>query len=195
MKLGEEGSLSLESYNLSVRALDEAFENCLNANYSNKNLLEAGPSTSPGILCIEDGIHSGSLSKTNKKKNTTKKRKVNMEPDVITAGTTDSLQQIEKLSSRPVNLDGFFGHHQGAPGMLNLMGPTRDSYFGNQPAIQGLGQLNSIAPTHDGYYGTQPALPGMGHMEFFRTTNFGYGIRDDPNVRSAQLHDNAPRHA
>ncbi|XP_041990175.1 protein FAR-RED ELONGATED HYPOCOTYL 3-like isoform X1 [Salvia splendens] len=196
MKLGEEGSLSQESYNLSLRALDEAFENCLNANYSSKNLLEAGPSASPGILCIEDGFQSGSLSKTNKKKNTTKKRKVNMEPDVITAGTADSLQQIEKLSSRPVNLDGYFGHHQGAPGMLNLMGPTRDSYFGNQPAIQGLGQLNSIAPTHDGYYGTQPAMPGMGHMEFFRPTNFGYGIRqDDPNVRSAQLHDNAPRHA
>lgn len=76
IKLGEEGSLSQESYNLSLRALDEAFENCLNANNSNRNLLEAGPSASPGILCIEEDIHSGSLSKTNKKKNTTKKRKV-----------------------------------------------------------------------------------------------------------------------
>ncbi|KAH6788691.1 far-red elongated hypocotyls 3 [Perilla frutescens var. frutescens] len=195
IKLGEEGSLSQESYNLSLRALDEAFENCLNANNSNRNLLEAGPSASPGILCIEEDVQTGSLSKTNKKKNATKKRKVNMEQDVITVGTPESLQQMEKLNSRPVNLDGFFGHHQGAPGMLTLMGPTRDNYFGNQPTIQGLGQLNSIAPTHDGYYSTQPAMPGMGHMEFFRTTNFGYGIRDDPNVRSAQLHDDAPRHA
>lgn len=195
IKLGEEGSLSQESYNLSLRALDEAFENCLNANNSNRNLLEAGPSASPGILCIEDDIQSGSLSKTHKKKNSTKKRKVNMETDVITVGTSESLQQMEKLNSRPVNLDGFFSHQQAVPGMLNLMGPTRDPYFGNQQTIQGLGQLNSIAPTHDGYYGAQPAMPGMGHMEFFRTTNFGYAIRDDPNVRSAQLHDDAPRHA
>lgn len=83
IKLGEEGSLSQESYNLSLRALDEAFENCLNANNSNRNLLEAGPSASPGILCIEEDIQSGSLSKTNKKKNSTKKRKVCHEPNIL----------------------------------------------------------------------------------------------------------------
>ncbi|KAK6157052.1 hypothetical protein DH2020_011300 [Rehmannia glutinosa] len=196
IKLGEEGSLSQESYNLSLRALDDAFENCLNANNSNRNLIEAGPSASPGLLCIEEDIQSGSLSKTNKKKSSTKKRKVNMETDVITVGTPDSMQQMEKLGSRPVNLDGFFGPQQSVQGMvqLNLMAP-RDNYYGNQQTIQGLGQLNSIAPTHDGYYGTQPAIHGLGQMDFFRTPSFGYGIREDPNVRSAQLHDDAPRHA
>ncbi|KAK4437431.1 protein FAR-RED ELONGATED HYPOCOTYL 3 [Sesamum alatum] len=197
IKLGEEASLSQESYNLTLRALDDAFETCLNANNSSKNLLEAGPSASPALLCIEEDIQSGNLSKTNKKKNSTKKRKVNMEPDVITVGTPESLQQMEKLNSRPVNLDGFFGAQQGVQGMvqLNLMAPTRDNYYGNQQTIQGLGQLNSIAPTHDGYYGTQPAIHGLGQMDFFRTPSFGYGIREDPNVRSAQLHDDAPRHA
>ncbi|KAL8474171.1 hypothetical protein ACS0TY_030850 [Phlomoides rotata] len=196
IKLGEEGSLSQESYHLALRALDDTFENCLNANNSNRNLLEAGPSASPGILCIEEDIQSGSLSKTNKKKNTTKKRKVNMEPDVLT-GASESLQQMEKLSSRPVNLDGFFGTQPGVPGMvqLNLMAPTRDNYYGNQQTIQGLGQLNSIAPTHDSYYGTQPSMHGLGQMDFFRNPSFSYSIRDDPNVRSAQLHDDAPRHA
>ncbi|KAL7086581.1 hypothetical protein ACP275_13G010100 [Erythranthe tilingii] len=169
IKLGEEGSLSQESYNMTLRALEDAFENCLNANNCNRNLLEAGPSASPGILCIEEDIQSGSLSKTNKKKNnnTTKKRKVNMEQDVITVGTTESMQQMEKLSSsRPVNLDGFFGPQQSVQGMvqLNLMGPARDNYYGNQQTIQGLGQLNSIAPTHDGYYGTQPAIHGLQKM-------------------------------
>lgn len=129
IKLGEEGSLSQESYNLSLRALDEAFENCLNANNSNRNLLEAGRSASPGILCIEEDIQSGSLSKTNKKKNSTKKRKVchelnilsflhsmflismlsalqvNMETDVITVGTSESLQQmVRPLGSSVENM-------------------------------------------------------------------------------------------
>ncbi|XP_051125029.1 protein FAR-RED ELONGATED HYPOCOTYL 3 isoform X2 [Andrographis paniculata] len=195
LKLGEEGSLSQDSYNLAVRALDDAFENCLNANNSNKNLLEVGPSASPGILCIEDDIQSGSLSKTNKKKNPTKKRKVSMEQEVMTVGTPESLQQMEKLSSRPMNLDGFFAPQQGVQGMvqLNLMAPTRDNYYGNQQTIQGL--LNSIAPTHDGYYNTQQAMQGLGQMDFFRTPSFSFGLRDDPNVRSAQLHDDVPRHA
>ncbi|KAL6570520.1 Protein FAR-RED ELONGATED HYPOCOTYL 3 [Orobanche gracilis] len=197
IKLSEEGSFSEESYNISLCALDDAFDNCLNANYSNKNLLEAGHSASPGILCVEGDIQSGSFSKTSKKKSAAKKRKVNMETDVTTAGTSESLPQLEKLGSRPVNLDGFFGSQQGVQGMvqLNLMAP-RDNYYGNQQTIQGLGQLNSIAPPiHDGYYSTQPAIHGLGQMDFFRTPNFGYGIRDDPSVRSAQLHDDAQRHA
>ncbi|KAL3646193.1 Protein FAR-RED ELONGATED HYPOCOTYL 3 [Castilleja foliolosa] len=199
IKLGEEGSLSQESYSLSLRALDDAFDNCLNTNYSNKNLLEsaAGPSASPGLLCVEEDVQSGSLSKTSKKKNATKKRKANMETDVIMVGTSESLQQMEKLGSRPVNLDGYFGPQQGVQGMvqLNLMAP-RDNYYGNQQTIQGLGQLNSIAPTHDGYYSTQPTLHGMGQMDFFRTPSFGYAIRqEESNVRPSQLHDNASRHA
>ncbi|KAG8364533.1 hypothetical protein BUALT_Bualt18G0007000 [Buddleja alternifolia] len=197
IKLGEEGSLSLESYNMTLRALDDAFENCFNVNNSNKNLIEAGPSVSPGILGGEEDIQSGSLNKTNKKKNSTKKRKVNIEPDVMTVGAPENMQQMDKLNSRAVNLDGFFGPQQGVQGMvqLNLMAPTRDNYYGNQQTIQGLGQLNSIAPTHDGYYGAQPTLHGLGQMDFFRTPNFGYNIREEPNVRSAQLHDDAPRHA
>ncbi|CAA0813009.1 Protein FAR-RED ELONGATED HYPOCOTYL 3 [Striga hermonthica] len=198
VRLIEEGSLSQESYNQSVRALDHAFEICLNGNYSSKNLVEAAPSASPGLLCVEEEIQSGSLSKPNKKKNTVKKRKVNMESDVVTAGTSEGLQQMEKLGPRPVNLDGFFGPQQGVQGMvqLNLMAP-RDNYYGNQQTIQGLGQLNSIAPTHDGYYGTQPPIHGLGQMDFFRAPNFGYAIRqEEPNVRSTtQLHDDAPRHA
>lgn len=74
----------------------------------------------------------------------------------------------DKLGSRPVTtLDGFYGTQQGVQGMvrnvmlseffifltdglllpfyswflqvqLNLMAPTRDNYYGNPPAIQGL---------------------------------------------------------
>lgn len=198
MKLGEEGSLSQDSYSLAIRALDEAFGSCVSMNNSSKSLTEVGTSDTHGLLCIEEDNQSRSMGKTNKKKNPTKKRKVNSESDVMTVGTQDSLQQMEKLSSRAVTLDNYYGAQQSMQGMvqLNLMAPTRDTYYGNQQTIQGLGQLNSIAPSHDGYYSAQQSMHGLGQMDFFRTpTGFTYGIRDDPNVRAAQLHDDASRHA
>ncbi|XP_009804947.1 protein FAR-RED ELONGATED HYPOCOTYL 3 isoform X2 [Nicotiana sylvestris] len=141
MKLSEEGSLSQESYSFALRALDDAFGSCVTFNNSNKNILEAGTSSAPGLLCVEDDNQSRSMSKTNKKKNSfTKKRKVNSEPDVMAVGAADSLQQMDKLNSRPVTLDGYFGPQQSVQGMvqLNLMAPTRDNYYGNQQTIQGL---------------------------------------------------------
>ncbi|CAN4084612.1 unnamed protein product [Withania somnifera] len=180
MKLSEEGSLSQESYCFALRALDDTFGSCVTFNNSNKNMLETGTSSASGLLCIEDDNQSRSMSKTNKKKNNfSNKRKVTSEPDVMAVGTADSLQQMEKLNSRPVTLDGYFGPQQSVQGMvqLNLMAPTRDNYYGNQQTIQGIGQLNSIAPTHDGYYGAQPTMHGLGQMDFFRAPSFSYGLR------------------
>ena len=76
LKLSEEASLSQESYNMAFRALEEAFGNCISMNNSNKNLVEAGTSANHGLLCIEDDNQNRSVTKTNKKKNQTKKRKV-----------------------------------------------------------------------------------------------------------------------
>nr|XP_028963965.1 protein FAR-RED ELONGATED HYPOCOTYL 3 isoform X3 [Malus domestica] len=176
MKVIEEGTLSQESYSVACRALEEAFGNCVSVNNSSKSLLEAGTSVTHGLLCIEDDNQNRSMSsKTNKKKNPTKKRKVNSEPEVMAVGAQDSLQPMVQL---------------------NLMAPTRDNYYGNQQTIQGLGQLNSIAPSHDGYYSAQQSMHGLGQMDFFRTpTGYAYGIRDDPNVRTAPLHEDASRHA
>lgn len=193
MKLIEEGSLSQESYYIAFRSLEEAFGSCLSANTSNKSLAEAVASPSQGMICIEEDNQSRSTSKMNKKKNPTKKRKGNSEQEVMAVAPTDGLQQMDKLSSRSVALDSYFGAQPSVQGMvqLNLMAP-RDNYYGNQQTIQGLGQLNTIATSHDGYYGTQQAMPGMGPMDFFRSPSFY--IRDDPNVRVAQLHDDASRH-
>lgn len=195
IKLGEEGSLSQESYNMALRALEDVYANCVCLNNSNKNLIEAGTSTAPGVLRIEEDNQSRNM-RTNKKKNPMKKRKVNSEQDIMTVGAQDSLQQLDKLSSRSVTLDGYFGPQQSMQGMvqLNLMAPSRENYYGNQQAIQGLGQLNSIAPNHESYYGAQPTLHGLGQMDFFRTPGFTYGIREEPNVRTTQLHDDGSRH-
>ncbi|KAJ8770530.1 hypothetical protein K2173_018021 [Erythroxylum novogranatense] len=197
LKLSEEGSLSQESYSIVVRALEEAFRNCINVNNANKSLVEAGTSVTQGLLCIEEDS-SRSMDKTNKKKNPIKKRKVNSEHEIGTVSAQDSLPpQMDKLNSRTVPLEGYYGTQQGVPGMvqLNLMGPTRDNYYGNQHTIQGLGQLNSITPSHDGYYSAQQSIHGLGQMDFFRMpTGFTYGIRDDPNVRASQLNDDGSRH-
>ncbi|XP_022726330.1 protein FAR-RED ELONGATED HYPOCOTYL 3-like [Durio zibethinus] len=193
LKLIEEGSLSQESYHIAFRSLEETFGNCLSANTSNKSLAEAVTSPAQGMICIEEDNQSRSTNKANKKKNPTKKRKGNSEQEVMTVAATDGLQQMEKLSSRSVALDGYFGPQPSVQGMvqLNLMAP-RDNYYGNQQTIQGLGQLNTIATSHDGYFGTQQTMPGMGQMDFFRAPSFY--IRDDPNVRAAQLHDDTSRH-
>uniref|UniRef100_A0A803QIN4 Protein FAR1-RELATED SEQUENCE n=1 Tax=Cannabis sativa TaxID=3483 RepID=A0A803QIN4_CANSA len=196
MKLCEEGSLSQESYSIACRALEETFGNCTSVNNSSRSLVDAGTSATHGILCMEEDSHSKNIVKTNKKKNPTKKRKVSFEPDVITVGTQDSLQQMDnKLNPRAVTLDSYYGAQQNVQGMvqLNLMAP-RDNYYGNQQTIQGLGQLNSIAPSHDGYYSAQQSMHALGQMEFFSRPSFTYGIRDDPNVRTTSLHDDASRH-
>ncbi|OMO87751.1 hypothetical protein COLO4_20589 [Corchorus olitorius] len=191
IKLIEEASLSQESYYIAFRSLEEASGNCLSANTSNKSLAEAVTSPTQGMICIEEDNQSRSTSKTVKKKNPTKKRKGNSEQEVMTVAATDGLQQMDKLNPRSVAIDSYFGAQPSVPGMvqLNLMAP-RDNYYGNQQTIQGLGQLNTMPTSHDGYYGTQQSIPGLG-MDFFRTP--GFYIREDPNVRAAQLHDDQSR--
>lgn len=76
MKLSEEASLSQDSYNIAFRALEEALENCVGVNTSNKSPTEAVASPTHGLISIEEDNQSRSMSKTNKKKNPTKKRKV-----------------------------------------------------------------------------------------------------------------------
>jgi len=76
IKLSEEGSLSQESYSIALRALDDAFTNCMGVNNACKTLPEAGTSATQELLSIEDDGPSRSFTKTTKKKNPTKKRKV-----------------------------------------------------------------------------------------------------------------------
>ncbi|XVF32744.1 hypothetical protein REPUB_Repub17cG0109700 [Reevesia pubescens] len=94
----------------------------------------------------------------------------NSKHEVMTIAAIDVLQQMDKLNSRLVALD---------------------SYFSATPSVQGMVQLNLMAPRYN-YYGNQQTIQGLGQMDFFRTL-FSY-IRDDPNVKVAQLHDDASRH-
>ncbi|KAK2439907.1 FRS (FAR1 Related Sequences) transcription factor family [Trifolium repens] len=194
LKLSEEGSLSQDSYGIAFHALNEAHKSCVSVNNSSKSPTEAGTSGTHGQLSIEEDTQSRNMGKPNKKKNPTKKKKVNSEAEVMNVGALDNLQQMDKFNTRAAVLEGYYGTQQSVQGMLNLMGPTRDDYYGNQQTLQGLGPINSIPTSHDGYYGAHQSMPGLAQLDFLRT-GFTYGIRDDPNVRAAQLHEDPSRHA
>ncbi|CAK8564850.1 unnamed protein product [Lathyrus sativus] len=195
LKLSEEGSLSQDSYSIAFHALNEAHKSCVSVNNCNKSPTEAGTSGAHGQLSIEEDTQSRNMGKSNKKKNPTKKKKVNSEAEVMTVGALDNLQQMDKFSTRAaVALEGYYGTQQSVQGMLNLMGPTREDYYGNQQTLQGLGPINSIPTSHDGYYGAHQGMPGLAQLDFLRT-GFTYSMRDDPNVRAAQLHEDPSRHS
>uniref|UniRef100_A0A5B6YMX0 Protein FAR1-RELATED SEQUENCE n=1 Tax=Davidia involucrata TaxID=16924 RepID=A0A5B6YMX0_DAVIN len=194
IELGEEGSLSEDSYNIAFRALVEALKNCVNVN--NKSAAESSCSA----LCLRDmeEENQGSLAtKTSKKKSANKKRKVQSEPEAIIVEAQDGLQQMENLSSDGMTLNGYYGTQQNVQGLiqLNLMEPPHDGYYVNQQTMQGLGQLNSIGPSHDGFFGAQQSMHGLGHLDFRPPTSFSYSLQDESNLRPSQLHGDTSRHA
>ncbi|KAJ0264696.1 Protein FAR-RED ELONGATED HYPOCOTYL 3 [Hirschfeldia incana] len=194
LKLGEEASMSQESYNMAFLAIEEALGNCAGANTSGRSLPDVVTSPTQGLISVEEDNQSRSAVKTtSKKKNPTKKRKANSEQEVMPVAAPESLQPMDKLSPRTVGIESYYGTQQSVQNLvqLNLMGPNRDNFFGNQQTIQGL--LNSIAPSYDSYYTAQQGIHGQG-VDFFRPPNFTYDIRDDPNVRTTQLHEDASRH-
>ncbi|KAG5415515.1 hypothetical protein IGI04_003082 [Brassica rapa subsp. trilocularis] len=196
LKLSEEASCSQESYNVAFLAIEEALRNCAGVN---RSLPDTASSPTQGLVSVEEDNQSRSAGgKTSKKKNPTKKRKVSSEQEVMPqVATPESLQQMDKLSPRTVGIESYYGTQQSVQTMvqLDLMGgPNRDNFYGNQQTMQGLRQLNSIAPSYDSYYTAQQGIHGQG-VDFFRPPNFSYDIRDDPNVRTTQLHEDAPRHS
>ncbi|XP_056844937.1 protein FAR-RED ELONGATED HYPOCOTYL 3 isoform X2 [Raphanus sativus] len=197
LKLSEEASCSQESYNVAFLAVEEALRNCAGVNTSGRSVPDVVSSPTQGLVSVEEDNQSrGAGGKASKKKNPTKKRKVNSEQEVMPpVAAPESLQQMDKLNPRTVGIEGYYGAQQSVQNMvqLDLMGgANRDNFYGNQQTIQGL--LNSIAPSYDGYYTAQPGIHGQG-VDFFRPPNFPYDIRDDPNVRTTQLHEDASRHS
>nr|XP_016496269.1 PREDICTED: protein FAR-RED IMPAIRED RESPONSE 1-like isoform X2 [Nicotiana tabacum] len=193
IELGEEGSLSEESYGIAFRVLDEALKDCVNVNNKSSTLTECS-SSSIGLRDLEQDTQGIHATKTSRKKNTNKKRKVHTEPEAAIVEAQDSLQQMGNLSVGGMTLNGYYGTQQNVQGLLNLMEPPHDGYYVNQQNMQGLGQLNTIAPGHDGFFGSQQSIPGLGHLDF-RQPSFTYGLQDEPSLRASQLHGNSARHA
>ncbi|GAY49067.1 hypothetical protein CUMW_116450 [Citrus unshiu] len=200
-KLGDEGSLSQESYNIVFSALEEALRKCETVNNSIQTVTgSALPSHGPHDY--EEVNQGNATPKTNKKNNIPNKRQLHPETDNITIGihdcwqqmghsnfhapalecsygTVERMQGMEQLNSRAPTVDGYFGTPQIFQGMLNSMAPSRDDYYSNQQNMQGLGQLNSIAPVNDAHYITQQRMHGMGQLHFRpQTTPTCFDIQD-----------------
>lgn len=192
IELSEEGSLSEETYNVAIRALVDGLKNCVLVNNSNNTCAEAS-NNGYGFRDAEE--NQGTLAlKPSKKRNTTRKRKVQHEQNVLLVDTQDSLQQMDNLSSDAMTLNGYYGTQQNVQGLqvqLNLMEPPHDGYYVNQQSMQGLGPLNSMAPCHDGFFGTQQSIHGLGgQLEYRPAATFGYSLQDEPDP---QFHSNNSR--
>ncbi|KAJ6347617.1 hypothetical protein OIU76_004158 [Salix suchowensis] len=202
-KLGDEGSLSQESYNIAFNALEEALRKCESVNNSIQNIIEPTLPPSNGPLDYEEVNQAHGASKTNKKKDITRKKQVHPEPEVIPIRMHDSWQQMEQINSRVSTLDGYFGSQQTGQGMeqLNAIASNRDDCYSNPHSMQGLGQLNAIAPNDDAHYMVQQRMQGMGQIQFRPQTIPGFfdvqdGLQEmDPsNLGSSQLHGLATKH-
>ncbi|KAL6561448.1 cyclin-dependent kinase inhibitor far1 [Orobanche minor] len=212
IELGEEGSLSEKNYNIACRALVEALTNCMNIN--NKSAVECN-NNSVGLHGAHEENQLVRATKTNKKKNANKKRKVGCmlvsfffpfyapfnsfylklllrkvqpEPEAVVVDTQDSLQQMEHLSTEEIPLNGYYGSQQHVHGLvsLNLMEPPHDAYYVSQETMQVLGQL-TVASSHESFYGAQRSITGLGHLDF-RQPTFTYSVQDEHNLRPGQLH-------
>ncbi|GLT28477.1 hypothetical protein SLA2020_034100 [Shorea laevis] len=145
----------------------------------------------------EEEENQGSMaSKSSKKKNATRKRKGQMESDILFLDAQESLQQMGNLGSDGIPLNGYYGAQPNVHGLvqLNLMEPPHDGFYVNQQSMQGLGQLNSMAPSNDSFFGTQQNLHGLGQLDYRHSTGFNYPLQDEAHLRSTQLHGSSSRH-
>ncbi|KVH97749.1 FAR1 DNA binding domain-containing protein [Cynara cardunculus var. scolymus] len=186
IQLGEEGSLSEESYDIAFRALVEALKTCVNVN--NKECSNNALS----IRDVEEENLGAVSAKTSKRKSANKKRKVQSEPEPVMLEVRDNLQQMESMSSDGITLHGYYGTQQNVQGLglvyMNSIWYTFILFKGNMCENTFKGQLNSLAPTHDGFFEAQQSIHGLGHLDF-RPPSFGYGMQDEASLRTNQMHN------
>ncbi|KAG5543665.1 hypothetical protein RHGRI_016429 [Rhododendron griersonianum] len=191
-KLGDEGSLSQESYNIAFNALEKALKKCESVKNSIQSVLDPG---SPSV----DALHDFDEGTQGKKSIVSKEGNVLSESEVVTMGMHDSWQQMEQLNARVPALNGCFGTQQIMQGMgdLNSMPSNRDDYYSNQQSMQGLGQLNSIAPLHNGHYMTPQRFHELGRLPFRQQSIqncFDIQDTDESDVGSTHIHGMASKH-
>ncbi|XP_016446596.1 protein FAR1-RELATED SEQUENCE 2 isoform X2 [Nicotiana tabacum] len=156
-KFGEVGSLSQETYESAVFAIQAAMQDCINVNNSVKSALVSNISSSQCNPNIDEEIQGGSMAKSSKRKKVQKKRKVQYNGEVLSTRIQDnSLQMDQSNSKMPTNEDAFLAqrHVQGMdPGSRVA---TIDGHYAHH-SIHGLGQLSSFSMLRDNYYSNHQA--------------------------------------
>lgn len=180
VKLGQEGCLSQETFDIVIPALEEALKHCVGVNNSVRSLLEPNPmATHHGFLDIDEENHGHVMAKTSNKKKNFRKRKVHSEVEVMNVRMQDNSQQ-EQLNSRIHTFDNSFVHRSDIHGMEHLGSRTQqtmDAYYDAQQTAQVVGQINSLSPIRDGYYGNQLGLQTLGQLNPTPTRVVHYGTQ------------------
>lgn len=182
LKLGDEGSLSEESYNIAFKALDEALRKFERVNFSIQSMLEPCSPSLRSLHDLEEVSQDNCTSKKTKESCGSRKGKVLPESEAIgmhsgwqqlahsefrapildcSYESQEGVQVTEQLNTRVPSLDAYFRTQQEVHGMdvLSSLSLNRNDYFGNQQSMQGLGQLNSTA--HDAHLLSQQRLLGL----------------------------------
>ncbi|KAL0374471.1 UNVERIFIED_CONTAM: protein FAR1-RELATED SEQUENCE 2 [Sesamum radiatum] len=158
IKLGEEGSLSGEAYQVACHAIGEALERCAAMNNSVKCVLEANKTASQGLSNFGQK-EDNSIIKALTTKKVPKKRKVQAEAETLSIRIQDSSQDV--LNQRSLSLHDSFISSQDLQGMeIGTRIPIINGYYGVQQGSQGLGNLNSLSSLQD-YYSDQPLVQGV----------------------------------
>ncbi|KAK8699295.1 hypothetical protein V6N13_115384 [Hibiscus sabdariffa] len=192
-KLGDEGSLSQESYNIVFNALDEALRKCESVNYSIQTVTRPMSPQTQGPHHFEEVNQNSSTTKPVKKIKTSLKRQGYPETEISNTGKCNNWQQVGVSNIGVPNLECSYESQESIHRMeqLNSRTPALDSCFGTQ-LMQGMGQLNSIGPPHDAHYIAQQRMNGMGQLPFRPQSIPGcydiHGLQDmdQPNPRSSQ---------
>ncbi|KAL0346678.1 UNVERIFIED_CONTAM: protein FAR1-RELATED SEQUENCE 4 [Sesamum calycinum] len=161
IKLGEEGSLSGEAYQVACHALEEALERCAVMNNSVKCVLETNKTASQVLSNVGQKEDNNNTMKALKTKNVPKKRKVQAEAETLSIRIQDSSQDVEQLNQISLSLHDSFISPQDLQGMeLGTRIPVINGYYGVQQGSQGPGNLNSLSSLQD-YYSDQPLVQGV----------------------------------
>lgn len=161
-KLGDEGSISPESYSIAFVVMEKALLQCKSINNSVQG--HSSPSNHD-FHVFEDVTRGNCTSKTKIRGNIFEKGKVHPEQEVLTKGINDSWDKMGNSNFRAPALDCSYGLQESIPGteQMNTVASISNYYFSNQTSIHGLGQLNSTTPMQG-----VPYLPQQGLKQHFK---------------------------
>ncbi|KAI6698792.1 hypothetical protein NL676_018911 [Syzygium grande] len=165
IKLGEEGSLSQEAYDIAFQALEEVSRRYLRLN-SRWSVSE------PSLVTVHQNAEAleenhGNVVKSLKRKKISKKRKVvHFEQGGATIRTQDNLHDMEQASLRTEDQDNCWISQQGMQNTeSNFRTASLDGHDEAHQIMQGVGRQHSVS-SRVFHCGTQQSLQELGQVGF-----------------------------
>ncbi|XP_074370599.1 protein FAR1-RELATED SEQUENCE 2-like isoform X2 [Apium graveolens] len=156
-KLGEEGAVSQESYNIALCAVEEALKHCVDVNNS-VGIPSESYMLNQELIRVNKECNIG---KGSKRKKTPEKQKVCTETELMAIRRQVANQQREVLDER-AGSDTSYVPQQGMQGMALRSGnPYLDCYVNVPQTAEGEEPMNLMPSMQDGCYTTQQGMHGL----------------------------------